>query len=59
MRTISSFEDYMNPIEEVISDLFLPALFSQEEPLPDKLYDVITLPSAQGGLGIPAEGEEA
>ena len=59
MRTISSFEDYVNPIEEAISELFLPALFGQEEPLPEELHEVITLSTAQGGLGIPALSEEA
>ena len=59
MRTISSFEDYVNPIEEAISELFLPALFGQEEPLPEELHEVITLSPAQGGLGIPALSEEA
>ena len=59
MRTISHFEDYVNPIEEAISELFLPALFGQEEPLPEELHEVITLSPAQGGLGIPALSEEA
>ena len=34
MRTIGSFEDYVDPTQEVIDDLFLPTLFGQTEPLP-------------------------
>lgn len=37
MRTIASFEDYVEPIEEATNDNFLPVLFGQTEPLPDKL----------------------
>ena len=48
----------MNPIEEVISEVFLPTLFGQEELLPEELHEVITLPPAHGGLGIPALSEE-
>ena len=36
MRTIDSFEDYVEPIDEVINDIFLP-VFCQTEPLPDEL----------------------
>ena len=35
MRTIKSFEDYVDPIQEVIEDLLLPTLFGQSEPLPN------------------------
>ena len=36
MRTIDSFEDYVEPIDEVINDIFLP-VFCQTETLPDEL----------------------
>ena len=36
MRTIDSFEDYVEPMDEVINDIFLP-VFCQTEPLPDEL----------------------
>ena len=39
--------------------MFLPTLFGQVEPVPDKLQEVITLYPAQGGLGIPSLREEA
>ena len=36
MRTTESFKDYMEPIDEVNNDIFLP-VFCQTEPLPDEL----------------------
>ena len=53
MRTIDFFEDYVEPTEEAINDIFLPVLFHQTEPLPDELRELFALPPAQGGLGIP------
>ena len=53
MRTIDSFEDYVEPIEEAINDIFLPVLFRQTDPLPDLWRKLFALPPAQGGLGIP------
>ena len=53
MRTIESFEDYVDPIQEAIDDLLLPTLFGQTEPLPSGLRQFVTLTPAQGGLGVP------
>jgi len=53
MRTIDSFEDYVEPIDEAINDIFLPVLFRQTEPLPDELRKLFALPPAQRVLGIP------
>ena len=53
MHTIDSFEDYVDPIQEAIDDLLLPTLFSQSEPLPNKVCQLVTLTMAQGGLGMP------
>ena len=53
MRTIESFEDYVDPIQEAIDDLLLPTLFVQTEPLPSDLRQLVTLTAAQGGLGVP------
>ena len=52
MRTIESFEDYVDPIQEAIDDLLLPTLFSQTEPLPSDLRQLVTLTPAQRGLGV-------
>ena len=48
-RTIESFEEYVNPIEEVIHS----SLFGRAEPLPEELKELVSLSSAQGGIGIP------
>ena len=53
MRTIESFEDNVDPIQEAIDDLLLPTLFAQTEPLPSDLRQLVTLTPAQGGRGIP------
>ena len=46
MRTIESFEDFVDPIQEVIDDLLLPTLFGQTEPLPSDLRQLATLTHA-------------
>ena len=51
MRTIDSFEDYVEPIEEAINDIFLPVLFHQTESLPAGLRELFVLLPAQGGSG--------
>ncbi|CAH3197598.1 unnamed protein product [Porites evermanni] len=53
LRTIESFEEYVDPIEEVIHTSFLPSLFGRAEPLPEELKDLVSLSPAQGGIGIP------
>ena len=59
MRTIESFEEYVDPIHEVIDDLLLPTLSGKTEPLPDELRELVTLSPAHGGLGIPDLRSEA
>ena len=51
MRTIDSFENYVEPIEEAINDIFLPVLFHQTEPLPAELRELFVLLPAKGGSG--------
>ena len=53
MRTIESFEDYVEPIQEAIDDLLLPTLFGQTEPLTSDFRQLVTLTPAQGGPGVP------
>ncbi|XP_073243955.1 uncharacterized protein [Porites lutea] len=59
MRTIESFEVYVDPIQEVIEDLLLPTLLGQSEPLPNEVRRLATLATGQGGLGIPDLKSEA
>ena len=53
LRTIKSFEEYVDPIEEVMHTSFLPSLFGRAEPLPKELKELVNLSPAQGGIGIP------
>ena len=53
LRTIESFEEYVDPIEEAIHTSFLPSLFGRAEPLPEELKELVSLSPAQGGIGIP------
>ena len=39
MHKIDSFEDYVEPTDEVINVFFLPVHFGQMEPLPDELQE--------------------
>ena len=59
MRTIGSFEDYVDPIPEVIEDLLLPTLFGQSEPLSNEVCRLATLATGHGGLSIPDLRSEA
>ena len=59
MCTIDSFEDYVDPIQEAIDDLLLPTLFGQSEPLPNEVRLLVSLTTAQRGLGMPDLKAEA
>ena len=59
MRTIDSFEDYVDPIQEAIDDLLLPTLFGQSEPVPNEVRLLVILTTSQGGLGRPDLRAEA
>ena len=47
LRTIESFEEYVDPIEEVIHTSFLPSLFGRAEPLPEELKELVCLSPAR------------
>ena len=53
MRTIESFEDYVDHIHKALDDLLLPTLFGPTEPVPSDLRQLVTLTPAQIGLGVP------
>ena len=52
MRTIESFEDYVYPIDELLSSKFLPVLFNEDAPFDEVFTELFTLPTCQGGLWI-------
>ena len=47
MRTVESFEDYVDPIQKAIDYLLLRKLFGQMESLPCDLRQLVTLTPAQ------------
>ena len=53
LRTIESFEEYVDPIKEMIHTSFLPSLFERVELLPEELKGLVSLSPAQGRIGIP------
>ena len=54
-----TLEDYVEPADEAINDIFVPVLFGQTARLPDELRELFTRPPAQEGLGIPDMKAEA
>ena len=57
LRTISGMEKYLKPLDDVISNTFLPALFGSS--ISDIERDHIALPIRYGGLGIANIAERA
>jgi hypothetical protein len=45
-RTIPSFEQYLEPLQDVINDLFVPAILGQDTPLSDELMACFSLPTS-------------
>ena len=52
MRTIGGFEEYIQPIDTLLEEIFLPVIFDQEEGIGKVLRNTCHLPSRDGGLGI-------
>ena len=50
MRTIPGLEDYLLPLEDVISKKFLPDLLGC--PIKPEIQELISLPPRLGGMGI-------
>jgi len=43
MRTIPAFEDYMEPLEDILNNDIIPAFFGQEQPFPAEFRNLFTL----------------
>ena len=54
MRTINGFEKYVNPIDSLLNEKFLPTIFDSDSPFEKPLSDLFTLSPKLGGLGIPS-----
>ena len=57
-RTIENFDQFIEPIDNLIADKFLPALFGLDE-VPANFRGLFSLGIKEGGLGIGCLGEEA
>ena len=53
LHTIESFEEHVDPIEEVMHTSFLPSLFGRAEPLPKELKEMSIYHLRRAGLGFP------
>ena len=59
LSTIEGFEEYTNMLQEVINDAFVPSLAGEDTPFTPTQNRLFSLPSSQGGLGIPQLKEQA
>ena len=50
LRTIAGISENLKPLDEVIENVFIPALFGSEISANER--DIIALPIREGGLGI-------
>ena len=57
MQTILDIEDNLKPIDSVLEDEFIPALFGRD--ITSNERDLIALPVKEGGLGIRKISEES
>jgi hypothetical protein len=58
-RTIPDFGLYLSPVQNLIENELLPAIFGSDTPLPPHLLEVVALPVRHGGLGIANVLKEA
>lgn len=52
IRTIEGFEQFTEPIDSLLSDKFLPALFGGQCEVFNNHRDLLSLNPSEGGLGI-------
>ena len=57
-RTIENFQQFVAPIDELLSERFIPTLFGSDTPL-DEYRRLFTLNPSEGGLYINILSEEA
>ena len=58
LRTIENFQQYVEPLDAVISDKLIPKMFGYDSPLIE-IRNLLSLNSSDGGLGFPIIAEEA
>ena len=58
LRTIENFEQFVEPVETLLTEKFIPALFGSEAPQ-NVPREVLSLNPSEGGLGITILAKEA
>ena len=58
MRTIGDFEQFLQPVDSLISKRFIPLLFGMDHAMPN-MQDIFSLAPSKGGLGLKNLMEEA
>ena len=59
LRTIEGFEEFLEPVDNLINDKFLPILFGNDYFVISKYRDLLALNTSQGSMGIPILSNEA
>ena len=59
LRTIEGFEEFVEPVDNLLNNKFLPILFGNEFSIIAEHRDLLALNTSQGGLGIPIIANEA
>ena len=57
-RTIGGIENYLQPVDEILTEKFIPKLFGSDTPEAN-LRELYALNPSEGGLGIPSVSKEA
>ena len=58
LRTIENFQEYVTPVDNLLTDQFIPKLFGSNMAL-DEYRDVLSLKPNDGGLGLTILSQEA
>ena len=59
LRTIEDFGQFLEPIEELLRNKFIPILFDIPGTVPSELRNLFALPVKEGGMGISCLKTEA
>ena len=58
LRTIENFQQYVEPLDAIISDKLIPTLFGYDNPMAE-IRNLLSLNPSDGGLGFPIIAEES
>jgi hypothetical protein len=58
LRTIENFHNFVSPVDQLLSEKFIPTLFGYDTAL-NEYRDIFSLNPGEGGLGIPTLSNEA